>query len=204
MPGKYSGVPISWNEVDYKDDPTKIFLNIKNPVKSSSSTMAFGIGYTLGTKNAPVFLDVEFDYSSGKFSDWRVHNRKISYYNFGINIGYAPYKEIPGAVYVAIGAAWLKQSEYVDAPGYMNMEWNESDYLYHFECLDQSEGPGYAGIGLKVAIIKQLVLRSDFRFYMRESGNESNIEIINENPSTGPKKPNIIGSRLTIGLEICL
>lgn len=187
MYANIGGIPISYNKFDtsHMTVPADI-----GTAKSSAYSPVIGIGYTFSGQNK-LLWEVELEYAGASFSDWRVHNRKISFFMFLVNLGTFFSKNPLVIGYLAAGGGVVAQSDFVKFSLY-NENWM-------FENMQKTELPVFLGFGLKYRPISPIMLRAEFKFYWKLMvGGSPNVIYEGTAPTSSSE---VIGSRLAIGLE---
>jgi hypothetical protein len=117
-------------------------------VDGTCSTLALGLGATLGSPTGRFFYELEIEYAhatypgevptdSPEWSDWQ---GSVTYLQLFLNVGVVPAFEIPLGFYVTFGGAWQSNETY----------------------------PLILGLGLKFSPVRFLALRGDFKFFLNE------------------------------------
>jgi hypothetical protein len=142
----FEGVYISIKYTRFSNVPISFESYNENKIKSSSSCPAFTIGYSFAAgDNSILNFGLEFEFSRTSFSDSRIENRIIKFYNGFVSFGVCLPVKSPLAIYGKFGGGVLRQLDY------------DNTFIWH-EYLDEKEYPTIFGIGIKYSPVKNLIL----------------------------------------------
>lgn len=147
MGSQISGVPISYAKSSLQG----------STVKSSSAAPVVGVGYSFAGLAEKFLFDFEVEYAVGKFSDWRVSGRRLTYLSGKFNFGFLPARETAFGVYAIVVGGFIFQSDYEEG-------WKGFD-----EHLSKTVNTVAVGLALKYSPFRHFVLRGE-AYTMWQSG----------------------------------
>jgi hypothetical protein len=122
---------------------------------SSSPSYALAIGVSSPFKQI-LYADFEFEYARSNFSDYRISNRKLNFFNLIIDAGlFLPMPAFPFALCGTVGFGWVHQSEHAD-DDWMSQGW---EYEYHSKGFETF----MYGFSIKCSVIKNIILEFEIR-----------------------------------------
>lgn len=179
MGSQISGVPIS-----YAKNSTQGEI-----VKSSSPAPVVGIGYSFAGIWEKTLLDIEIEYSSGRFSDWRVDGRRLTFLNAKFNFGFLPAREAACGIYALVIGGFIFQSDYKERGSWEGLD----------EHLGKTVNTVAIGLALKYSPFRHFVLRGEAYTMWQSGGGEWRTADYSEH---GTFYTPGLGTRIAGGIEL--
>jgi hypothetical protein len=145
-----SGFPLTY-KTGFMNEP------LESAINSSASGLAYAGGVSVVDDNG-LYGGLEFEFSKFSFTDDRLSNRNIFFYYGFLDLGLMLSRQFPIASYISIGFGGFHQSDYP--------EWLEEGY--DLEYLDENDGHGILGLGIKLSPIARFILKCELKFTLVE------------------------------------
>jgi hypothetical protein len=181
----FYGFPMSYDE------------NWEGICRSDSKGFGIGGGYTVVFDDYPVSWDIGFHYATAEFTDYRITNRRISYYIIDfLDLGYMPVQgKIPVCININVGVGLFHQSDYEET-----ISLGTSD---PHEYLDEWDWPMRMGVDVKIGLIRYCMLKCSYHYYVMGGGPDGGAGTIIINSEYDPEIDKL-GHVLSFGLELYL
>ena len=179
MASQFSNVPISYEKNS----------NYGSTVGTSSTAPVIGIGYSYAGIGEKLLLDFEIEYASGRFSDWRLDGRRLTFLNGKFNFGFLPAKGAAFGIYAIVMGGFIFQSDY--PTGWKVIE----------EHLRKTVNTVAIGLALKYSPFRHFVLRGEAYTSWQSGGGQWETYSGSEH---GTFYTPFLGTRIAGGIEVHL
>jgi opacity protein-like surface antigen len=129
--------------------------------EDDAASPVLGMGYTIVNFGNRTLLNLEFDAATSEFDFDLFSPTRIWFYTLTFTVEYRSFLQLPLNVYVGFGGAMLHYS-------YKKAEQN--GFTADWSVFDENEYVFAANAGIKVRLVKNLMLRAELRHYWKSFG----------------------------------